>query len=171
MLFIFIGGRGTPEHYDTETRWCCMLVWCIIIFFCYLIGVRRWFPSFGGFALELAELADFGREAVLVQLTPTWHGRRDTSAPKRGTRIKRAMKGTRSWGGGSDQHQPNTCNIFIGFLRRGGVQEGDKRHDLPPSPGHWAPGSYGAIGVGWVATASGAAIAVVLLGGVSLAGF
>ena len=105
--------------------------------FCYLIGdsysssangrngtwvlVRRWFPSFGGFALELAELADFGREAVLVELTPTWHGRRDTSAPKRTTRINRAMKGTPSL----EQINTNqTHGRFLGFLRGGGVQGG-----------------------------------------------
>ena len=141
VLFIFIGGRKPRNmmipRLDAVVCWCG--TWFLVLF-CYLIGdsysssangrngtwvlVRRCFPSFGGFALELAELADFGREAVLVELTPTWHGRRETSAPKRTTRINRAMKGTRSFVGVSDQHQPNTRKIFRilkwGWGSRGG---------------------------------------------------
>lgn len=155
-----------------------VVCWCgawFLVLFCYLIGdpysssangrngtwilVRRWYPSFG------CLVPGIGRTGWL------WKGRQfwwvvNTNQES----TSRAMKGTPSFVGGSDQHQPNTWKIFR--ILKGGVgfKRGTYWHDLPPSPGHWAPGSYGAIGVGWVATASGVAIATVLLGGVSLAG-
>ena len=168
----FIGDRGPPEHYDTETRWCCMLVWCMIS--CFLLLFDRWLLLF------LCQRTKWNMSPCKTMISVLWwfcprigwtgwfwkggsSGRVDTNMTwtKRHFRSKKDNKNQPGhercsifwWG---DQINTNqTHGRFLGFLRGVGFEGGTYWHDLPPSPGHWAPGSYGAIGVGWVATASG----------------
>ena len=111
-----------------------VVCWCgawFLVLFCYLIGDSysslcqraKWYMSPCETMISVhwlscpwnwAELADFGREAVLGGLLTT--NQESTSW---------AMKGTPSFVGGSDQHQPNTCKIFRilkgGWGPRGGL--------------------------------------------------